>query len=263
MKKTLIALALAATTVSGSAMAWTANGTGGSVELGGTLTPQDVVTPWEVQTGAAVTGLNVSIKKGQNTVDVPVNKAIPVLGIRTQTSTPFQGQPGVSPHVNYGGALNTSDISGSEGTLSLEVKDSANNKIGVMKAPILLAAQMTRKGVPGTSLSYVDDNRNLYASSTDSLFYGGVGVNAASIAPDALSRIAAVIPEVADNLVVQGKEVEIGETLLASNKDITYSGYYGSGIESGKKIKITLDTPAQGNDAIAWKASFPVTVSYQ
>ncbi|ENK8257946.1 hypothetical protein AB4C84_004676, partial [Escherichia coli] len=47
MKKTLIALAVAASAaVSGSAMAWTANGTGGSVDLGGTLTPVTKATPW-------------------------------------------------------------------------------------------------------------------------------------------------------------------------------------------------------------------------
>ncbi|HEI3186174.1 TPA: hypothetical protein SI321_005057, partial [Escherichia coli] len=52
MKKTLIALAVAASAaVSGSAMAWTANGTGGSVELGGTLNPVEKVTPWEVKVG--------------------------------------------------------------------------------------------------------------------------------------------------------------------------------------------------------------------
>ncbi|EJN2318881.1 hypothetical protein NPL52_004738, partial [Escherichia coli] len=78
MKKTLIALAVAASAaVSGSAMAWTANGTGGSVDLGGTLTPVEKVTPWEVKVGDAVTGLDAQIQKGQKVVDVAVNKAIP------------------------------------------------------------------------------------------------------------------------------------------------------------------------------------------
>ncbi|EGJ4498914.1 hypothetical protein INB87_004741, partial [Escherichia coli] len=69
MKKTLIALAVAASAaVSGSAMAWTANGTGNSVELGGTLTPVEKVSPWEVKTGDAVTGLDAPIQKGQKIV---------------------------------------------------------------------------------------------------------------------------------------------------------------------------------------------------
>ncbi|HCN8216144.1 TPA: hypothetical protein N6448_004795, partial [Escherichia coli] len=73
MKKTLIALAVAASAVvSGSAMAWTANGDGGSVDLGGTLTPTDVMTPWEVKVGAAVNDLNAAIRKGDTKVDIPV-----------------------------------------------------------------------------------------------------------------------------------------------------------------------------------------------
>lgn len=52
MKKTLIVLAVTASVMtSGSAMAWTLNGSGGSVELGGTLTPAEKVTLWEVKTG--------------------------------------------------------------------------------------------------------------------------------------------------------------------------------------------------------------------
>ena len=67
MKKTLIALAVAASAVvSGSAMAagWEQNGTGGSVDLGGTLTPVEKATPWEVKVGDAVTGLDGQIQKG-------------------------------------------------------------------------------------------------------------------------------------------------------------------------------------------------------
>lgn len=43
----------------------------------------------------------------------------------------------------------------------------------------------------------------------------------------------------------------------------TYSAYYGSGIPAGSKIKITLDSPVQGDEQIAWNVSLPVTVSYQ
>ncbi|MBJ4431454.1 hypothetical protein JGE53_19990 [Salmonella enterica subsp. enterica serovar Give] len=101
MKKTLIALAVAASAVvSGSAMAWTQTGTGGSLELGGTLTPQDKVTPWEVAVGAANTNLNTDIAKGERIVDIPVNKPIPVLGIRTISTTPFKGVNGISPQID-------------------------------------------------------------------------------------------------------------------------------------------------------------------
>lgn len=108
MKKTLIALAVAASAaVSGSAMAWTANGSGGSVNLGGALTPVEKLTPWEVKVGAAVNGLNGSIQKGATTVEIPANQNIPVLAIRNNAV--FNGQSGIVPAINYGGAINTAN----------------------------------------------------------------------------------------------------------------------------------------------------------
>ena len=78
-------------------------------------------------------------------------------------------------------ALDILNISRSVGKLSLEVKDSANNKIGKMETALLVAAQMTHKGISGTSLSYADDNRNLYTGSDSGAFYGGQEVFYASL----------------------------------------------------------------------------------
>ncbi|EOK2317588.1 hypothetical protein ACXAQL_004570 [Escherichia coli] len=69
MKKTFIALVVAASAaVSVSAMAagWEQNGSGGSVDMSGTLTPVEKVTPWEVKVGDAVTGLDAQIQKDQS-----------------------------------------------------------------------------------------------------------------------------------------------------------------------------------------------------
>ncbi|EPA2893684.1 hypothetical protein ACQ1UY_000513 [Escherichia coli] len=126
MKKTLIALAVAASAVvSGSAMAagWEQNGTGTDVVLGGTLTPVAKVTPWEVKTGDAVTNLDAQVQKGQTSVTVSVNQAIPVLGIRTASTTPFQGKAGISPQIDYDGAVDVGGFSAGVTTLTLNVTD--------------------------------------------------------------------------------------------------------------------------------------------
>lgn len=124
MKKTLIALAVAASAaVSGSAMAWTANGTGGSVDLGGTLTPIEKVTPWEAKVGDAVTGLDAQIHKGDTKVDIPVKTAISVLGIRTAQKAAFQGQAGIAPQIDFKGAVAYEKFSGSVTDLTLSVTD--------------------------------------------------------------------------------------------------------------------------------------------
>ena len=261
MKKTLIALAVAASAaVSGSAMAWTANGTGGSVDLGGTLTPADVITPWEVKTGDAVTGLDAQIKKGQKTVDIAVNKAISVLGIRTQTTQVFQGQPGISPQIEFNGAVSELDnlADANDAVLTLDVTDGVN-KIGKMVAPFIAAAQYSVAGPDANSVY-----KTMYAAFPVNAFLGGLATVKGSIQEAFSDRVAALDGEFKAHFNEQGvSRIEsVSGANSFSNTQHTYSAWYGSGIESGKSIKITLDNPA-GADEIVWKASLPVTVSYQ
>ncbi|HHN8672169.1 TPA: hypothetical protein ACP60F_004872 [Escherichia coli] len=257
MKKTLIALAVAASAaVSGSAMAWTANGTGGSVDLGGTLTPADVITPWEVKVGAAVNGLDAAIRKGNTTVDIPVNNAIPVLGIRTIESAAFQGQAGISPQISYGAAINLDGFAANETTLNLEVKDSTGaNKIGRLSAPFFAVAEQSIKGPD------VNYRAGVIANYEGALFFGGLPKSEAGYSP--IFNANSIVPDVAAHYDEQGQEWRdsVGWSSV-SDPQHTYSAYYASGIKQGKTITITLDQAA-ASDAIAWKASLPVTVSYQ
>lgn len=257
MKKTLIALAVAASAaVSGSAMAWTANGTGRSVELGGTLTPVDVVNPWEVKVGAAVNDLNGTIQKGQKEVRIETKTAIPVLGIRTIESAAFTGKSGISPQISYGAAINLDGFAANETTLNLEVKDSTGaNKIGTLSAPFFAVAEQSIKGPDANYRAGV------IAPYEGSLFFGGLpkSKDGYSSVFDANN----VVPDVSAHYDEQGQEWrnEVGWSSVSETRH-TYSAYYGSGIEQGKTIKITLEQPA-ASDAIAWKASLPVTVSYR
>ncbi|EFG4253428.1 hypothetical protein PQ215_004416 [Salmonella enterica] len=256
MKKTLIALAVAASAaVSGSAMAWTANGTGGSVDLGGTLTPVEKVTPWEVEVGAAVNGLNADIRKGDTKVDVPVKKLIPVLGIRTVTDK-FKGQPGITPNIDYHNAINTSKFSNNATSLTLDVNDVNGQKIGKLDTTLTAMGRLSRAGVD-------DSNMTLYAESTGHVFFGGVPVNSAGVNDGDLNVASRVFPSAEDNFTGQSIEYKGKGYAYVNNTSASYSAYYGSGIEQGRTIKITLDKAASGDAPIQWKASLPVTVSYQ
>lgn len=255
MKKTLIALAVAASAVvSGSAMAWTAHGTGNSVELSGTLTPVAKITPWEVKTGGAVTNLNADVQKGQKVVEIFVNKAIPVLGIRTASTTPFQGKAGISPQIDYGTAVDVGAFKNGRAPVTLEVKDDSNAKIGTLTASLGASALVSVKGEwSGYNYSYSD--------TAGQGFFGGLPKVKAEV-PD--ENIAVnVMPEVADHYTNQGVGYsEVGVTSSFANTATTYSGYYAAGIEGGKIIKITLDTAVAGDSQIQWNASLPVTVTY-
>ncbi|MBS9255389.1 hypothetical protein KEP68_25130 [Escherichia coli] len=263
MKKTLIALAVAASAaVSGSAMAWTANGTGGSVDMGGTLNPVTKVTPWEAKVGAAVTGLDGQIEKGISKIEIPLTKTIPVLGIRTQSSIPFNGSTnGIDPQIDYNGVINTGNFSNNATTLTLDVLDAdTSNKIGNLQASFSAGAVANYKTSGGTVSQFV-----VNAPHSGDAFFGGVpnspsGVNASAVT----SLLAELFSDIADNYNSQG----IGSwsaswNINFDNPTSTYSGYYASGIKSGQNLRMTFDSPAQGNDSIVWKATLPVTVSYQ
>ncbi|HFW3714186.1 TPA: hypothetical protein ACIBKF_003441 [Salmonella enterica subsp. enterica serovar 6,7:y:-] len=264
MKKTLIALAVAASAaVSGSAMAWTANGTGGSVDLGGTLTPADVVTPWEIKTGGRIDGLDVSIRKGATVVDVPVNKAIPVLGIRTVANTAFEGTPGISPQINYGDAVDLDGFNAGVTTVSMEVRDEQGNVIGGLVAPFFAGAETSQKAIDASNVT-PNYKYSLFSNKAGNAFFGGLPKSSDGAVTNVSTKVNAIDSQFTANYNTQGVEdyrMTYGQTSF-SNNEIFYSAFYGSGLRSGDTIKISLSQPV-GADAITWKASLPITVSYQ
>lgn len=260
MKKTLIALAVAASAVvSSSAMAWTQNGSGGSIGLGGTLTPTVKATPWEVYVGSAVADLNSAVQIGQQSVDVPVNKPIPILGIRLQQKAAVLGSrlKGNVPQINYGGKLDLNSFQDGTGTVTLDVLDkNSSSKIGTVTVPLFAAGLSSWKGGNGPQQKY------LVAERAGQAFFGGLPKNSNSARDHAAGSLAKLNPEFGANYVSQdGSFTGMGGEDFPYDKD-TYSAYYGSGIEQNKLIKIKLDSPASTN-AIAWKASMPVVVTYK
>ncbi|ENF8269132.1 hypothetical protein ABRC84_003723 [Salmonella enterica] len=264
MKKTLVALALAATTVSGSAMAWQANSTGGSLELGGTLTPQANVTPWEVLIGSAVNDINASIRAGNTSVDTVISKPITILGIRTQVSKTqtFAGSVGaaLNPVIDFGGAINTSQFQNGVTPLSLDIRNSKDNAtIGRLTVPMLAGAMAsydaTADGGEKTFYSVYSDGQGG--------FMGGLSDKKAGALIDIRPRLNAINPDFSANFNEQGAGIHTSAPLgINFNNIAQYSGFYGAGIEAGQIMKLTLDAPAT-SDTIQWKASLPIVVSYQ
>ncbi len=262
MKKTLIALAVAASaTVSGSAMAWEANGTGGSVNIGGTLIPAENVTPWEVKTGAAVNGLDADIRKGDTKVVIPVKNAIPVLGIRAVDVAGFKGVAGIAPQIDYKGAVDVSGFQQGVTTVRMDVLNNNGDKIGDLESPFFAGAERSYHSEDGSAKGH----RSVYASSAGKAFYGGIDQSRLVYEEGVVrARVAAIDPEFTAKFDTYNSTFSSGSVETDFNEPgYIFNAFYGSGIESGKSIKITLDNPATGDAAIVWKATLPVTVSYQ
>ncbi|POT24511.1 hypothetical protein C3433_24015 [Citrobacter freundii] len=258
-KRALAVLALAATAVSGSVMAWEGSGSGGSLDLNGTLTPQKKVIPWEVIVGSAVSDLNAEFAVGATVVEIPVTKSITALGIRTISKDAFMGQTGIAPQVDFKNAVDLSGFSEGVTTLTLDVKDSADTKIGVLTAPFSTAAVVSLTG-SGSS----NTQQSLNAPNAKDGFFGGLSTGSGGInsSAEAKALISKLNPEIVENYNPQSLSEGTSSTSNTFNMSGgLYSAMYGAGIEVGKTIKLTLSNPA--NSALAWKASLPVTVSYQ
>ena len=265
MKKTLIALTVAASAaVSGSAMAWTVNGTGGSVDLGGTLTPTEVTSPWEVQVGSAVNDLNANVLAGETQIDLHVNKAIPVLGIRTTSPSVFNGKVGLTPQISYGDSNSTVDLNSfSAGVTSLSMKifnASSNEELGQLVVPFTAVAESSWNN----ALKNTKGRKSLFADTEGRAFFGGLAKNVEGSVkgPQVWDIATALNSDVGEHYLDQGAALATNAaTDSFSSENITYSGYYSSGIQAGSVAKITLNSPASGG-SINWKANLPVVVSY-
>ncbi|WP_096968607.1 hypothetical protein [Escherichia coli] len=269
MKKTLIALTVAASAVvSGSAMAagWERSGIGGSVDLGGTLTPESVNTPWEVKVGDMVNGLDANVHKDDKEVSIILKNAIPFLGIRTDSSRVFQGRSGISPQINFNGAINNKEFSEGMAKLRLDIHDKESRKIGMLSTSMYAGAEYSYKKKGKTVLD-LDKAGKTYmtASQPGDAFYGGLGISKNAVYYDPWTRVRGISTEYTENYTAQGgaQDDNIPNNNPLNDEHSVFSAYYGAGLEQGRKIEIKLEQPVSSAEPVLWKASLPITVSYQ
>ncbi|HFU5640515.1 TPA: hypothetical protein ACIGVG_004467, partial [Salmonella enterica] len=250
----------ASAVVSGSAMAWTASGSGGSLDMGGTLTPPPASTPWEVQVGSGtpVTGLDAPFTPGNTSVTIPVRTAIPFLGIRTKNRNYFPAQVGIRPVIEYANnAVSLTNVVSGNTSLTLNVTDASGAAIGRLTSNFGVAAGVL--GKVGNTVA----KKGVFAGAGQA-FRGGLGNNTASVPADPKAFVNAFFPEATANFNDAGTTSWIApspENFQSMTPNKEYSAFYGSGIRAGENITITLTTaPTSSN--IVWKASLPISVSY-
>jgi hypothetical protein len=265
MKKTLVSLALVACAVTACPiMAWEPTGTGGVVNFSGSLESK-ISSPWEVKTGEGGRGLDAIISEGMTEVDIPVNKAIPVLSIRVNNSEFFKSSDvtGLLPQISYGDSIVLGDFKNSTTPVTLEVKDSKGDRIGKMTVELLAYAESLYK-VPGEG-SY---NRKLVGDDRNAAFFGGLPKTASAVdEKSGRARIFTVDRELYEHYPAWKQPVYQLPTgpedfLDGGDTRRIYSAFYGAGIEEHKSIHITLDSPVRSGERIEWTASLPVIVSY-
>ncbi|MHA6370194.1 F4 family fimbrial subunit [Escherichia coli] len=255
MKKTMIALAFGAITASGSAMAWVEGGSGGSVDLGGTITPDTTITsPWEVKVGSALTGLDAQISAGATSASVTVPGDSLVLGVRSKDGW-FTGAPGIAPQLNYHGAVSGTYSRGVT-DLTLDVKDANTDQtIGSLTTKLTAAAMGSTQNASASGYYMMG------ANNAGDAFFGGLGGTSVSqVYGDPQGLAARVDSTVTENFETAGSQTGIYPSTFAAT-DAQYNAFYISALETANAINIQLNNPVTSD--VSWKASLPVTVTYQ
>ncbi|WP_441294492.1 hypothetical protein [Escherichia albertii] len=170
------------------------------------------------------------------------------------------GEPGLTPTISYGGALHLNEFENSSAPLFLDVKDDGDEKIGTVEAPVFAAGVFSsRDSISMYSQAW---QYSAIASEAGDGFFGGVPQNREGAKQDPTATTRQIWEDAGKNYDAQGaKGFDLPSVFRIDNKN-SYSGYYVSGIESGKTLKFTFDEPFTGTE-LHWKASLPITVSYQ
>lgn len=151
MKKTLIALAVAASAVSGMAHAWTNGDFNGSVDIGGSIIADDYRQKWSWAVGSDINGFSNVLRDlteggTKLTITVSGNKPI-LLGKTTEAfAAPVAGGVGAIPQIAFtdfqGNAIQVNGIEQSNaglGFLPVPMKNAAGSAIGTAKVNITFA----------------------------------------------------------------------------------------------------------------------------
>ncbi|MGC6653033.1 hypothetical protein ACP0G4_25100 [Escherichia coli] len=284
MKKTLIALAVAASAVSGSAIAalggW-AEDQAGNIEFGGTITRPagEVKWLWAIGDGFdSFDNMTSDLIDGGKTLNISVNQDMPLLA--TKVKNPITEQlsgTGAIPKVTFSSfdstPVNVNFIDASTGEMEIKVKNKDDGSvIGNISIPFEYGA--------GGSIKELNNNGkvNLYSVSTGgtgTLFEGLVKENIKTSPTKASKWSGVTVDDVyaamnsVDGTNYSGPgSVDDGSWInMADLSNNNYTGnnrvryfVYGAGIPSGTNLSVKFDKPV--TETTEWQAPITVTVTY-
>ncbi|MEC9695275.1 fimbrial protein [Escherichia marmotae] len=281
MKKTLIALAVAVSAVSGAAHAWTTGDFNGSFDMSGTIIADTYNDKWEWMVGDALSFENTTkeMTGGSKLLTITQSEPAPILLGRTKEAfaAPMVGV-GAIPLIEFSDyegksvSLQSSEQAG-QGYFDLPMKDAEGNKLGNVKVNVtsvgLLSYSELSTGLVGVASLTSNNNANIY--------YGGLvssvinsGSNASEITlkfgndhhTTLLGKLKEVNPEI-------GKKGQVNKGTPLSADMVHINGMttgdvmassYSLGINQGQTIEATFINPVV--NTTQWSAPLNVAVTY-
>lgn len=250
--------------ISAECRAWVPGGTGGNVDMGGTIDPSGPKNPWEVQVGDAISGLDMIMPESGNVFRHRLKQSLPVLGVRTRTGLDeaFRGETagGIAPQITFDGLLPGAR---EKGRLPLELDVTRQNDkshiLGVLRLNLLTGAEVSQRNPDtGEGRRY-----SVYAGQPGEAFYGGLARSPDEAVDDALVQVGDVFPVFKSKYNPQGLASPSGakQAVEFRNTGLRYSGFYGAGLVQGDEIVLVSDQRPE--TAEVWGASLKIAVSYR
>ncbi|EGK5018236.1 TPA: F4 (K88) fimbria major subunit/adhesin FaeG [Escherichia coli] len=282
MKKTLIALAIAASAASGMAHAWMTGDFNGSVDIGGSITADDYRQKWEWKVGTGLNGFgNVlnDLTNGGTKLTITVTGNKPILLGRTKEAfaTPVTGGVDGIPHIaftDYEGAsvvLRNPDGETNKKGLAyfvLPMKNAEGTKVGSVKVNASYAGVLGRGGVTSADGELL----SLFADGLSSIFYGGLPRGSELSAGSAAAERTKLFGSLSRNDILgQIQRVNANITSLVDvagsyreNMEYTdgnvVSAAYALGIANGQTIEATFNQAV--TTSTQWSAPLNVAITY-
>ena len=244
--------------------AWVPGGTGGNVNISGTIIPSEPKNPWEIQVGGVISGLDMTLPESGTQVSLRLKQTLPILGIRTTTGLDetFIGEPagGIAPQITFSGLLPSAR---EKGRLPLELDvtraNDSSHFLGILRLNLLTGAEVSQRSIStGEGRRY-----SVYAGQAGEAFFGGLATKPDDAVDDALTQVGDVFPVYKSRYNDQGLPTISGtkQAVEFRNSAIQYSGFYGAGLVQGDEIIIRSDNGLPSTEE-NWKANLKVTVAY-
>ncbi|HAX5023220.1 TPA: fimbrial protein [Escherichia coli] len=275
MKKTLIALAVAVSAVSGAAHAWTTGDFNGSFDINGTITADQYNDKWEWKVGDGLSFHNTTkdMTDGSKTLTITQTEPAAILLGHTKEAfaTPTTGV-GAIPLISFSdyeqNAVNLESTGESnKGFFNLPMTDGEGNKLGDVKVNVTAAGL----------LSYSEKRTKLVGiasviSNDDAKIYNGGLVSSVTNSGQVASKLVekfgnynhsallSQLKAVHSDLGSQVSQTSPKSTDMVNTDGDVMASSYALGIDQGQTIVATFTNPV--TTTTQWSAPLNVAVTY-
>ncbi|HBA2923684.1 TPA: fimbrial protein [Escherichia coli] len=269
MKKSLIALAVVVSAVSGVAHADFQD----VFSIDGTITADTYESKWEWSIGKSLAFQNTTKDMTDDNKKLIITQNHQALILKGNTKEAFSvtstgsGAVPVISFMDYKGdvvELNNSGGEAGKGYFSLPMKDSANSDLGSVKVNVSYAGVAVRSGSQYAHVFSVEPKNNSH------IYYGGVAAPALGRGNNASTVVSTFGGKLYNDLIAQVQKAKPGSSgqpqenwkgafdMVSSDQVIASS--YVLGIAQGQTIEASFNSPVL--KTTAWSAPLSVLVTY-